>query len=319
MCANGIIQKMLSLLAKSSAVPRFIARLSAPAHRVVIPINRTQFRCISTNVIPCDVVNSTEANFRYDISAPTIFQFDDSPSSQHYAVQPQDSTTLDVTWLNAADCTNNDLIERLIYVSNYCTADAAAIESEQFDAFVDTFTAAVGDFSENEFMAALQVFSRLPMVVPVSYNVRNYTELWMCFDDHCGHWSQKWSNEKLLIACDIWSTSPLRRKSKFCSVASRKLLKRSKYLPAKQYLQAIEFVVACDKALDDKTPFIKDLERILDEISVGEVGTVCGILKQSHTSRLSKMELIDRIVAKTLREDNFEAIDDKALKNLLGV
>lgn len=265
------------------------------------------------------MLQSHDSNFRFDHKATTIFQFDDSPSTEQYTVPAITDDAVDTAWLNATDCTNNELVERLIYVSNFCAADCMAIERTDFDAFVDTLTARLPEFGENEFIAALQVFIRMPNKSADTFNVRNYVELLMAFDDITGFWTQKWTNEKMLIACNVWMHMHLRRKLRCCHVASKKLLKRAKHLPAKQFVQAMTFRKALGKGVDEKTPFIKDLERILDDVSVAELGILCGVLEKSKTSRLTKPELLHRILAKILAEPSLDAIGDKPLYHLICV
>lgn len=308
-----------SVLTNNTICPKIFSRLLIPSIRISRPYSSIQSRLIATDVVPCDLLKTSESNFCYDIKASTIFQYDDGPASQQYAVRAIAEDTPDTTWLNAANCTNNELIERLIYISNLCATDPSAIERTDFDTFIDTFTARLSEFSENEFMAALQVFFRIPTKYCYTMDVRNYVELWMAFDDISGHWAQKWTIEKLLNACSVWVTSHLRRKSKFCHVASKKLLKRAKHLPAKQYLQAMSFVKTLGKSVEDKAAFIKDLDRILDDVSVEELSNLCRLIKSNSPSRLSKPDLISRIIAKIVQDPNLDAVDDAAFYYLTCV
>lgn len=305
-----------ALVSKYPALPRNFARFSSRKSESLTYGHFAQF--FSAKEFACEVVQCKDSVFRFDIDAPTIFQFDSGSATNTFCVPSVEIDVVDDVWLNAKDCSHAALIERLIYVAAICAKDPNAIQREEFDAFVDSFTANLVDFDENEFIAALQVFSRVPMRES-SLNVRNYTELWMAMDDHSAHWAQKWPTDKLMFACDVWMRIPFRRKSSFFHIAHRKLLRRAKTLPPKQFLEAMFIFRSTGKELEEKTPFIKDMERVLDDISVAELATLSRVLDNCDTQRLSKPDLITRVIEKVLHEPNLADISNRALSSLLKV
>lgn len=285
-----------------------------------------QTQCTS-GVVPCNIVKINEHHYRFNIEAKAIVQFDDVPLHPDYEIPPLNGPELNAKWLNDPSCSNKELIERLIFVSNYCKENEQEITSTEFDAFVDNFTARLANFTENELLAALQVFSRMPQPDKKGYtlNDRNFAELWMALDDSCGHWSQRYPIDqlmhKLLLFCDIWKEISLRRQSKFAQAACRKIFKRAKMLGPAQYVQGILFTLKIGKYLytENKTLFIKDLDRLLDDLSVNDMGILCGSLAKENSFRLTKTDLIHRIIAKVEQEKNFDAFDGRSFFYTLSV
>lgn len=288
------------------------------AHQTIRFLQKTvpQQNVINAKPITYEI-KQIDSDFRYKREPYfSIYQFDSSPSIN--SISTFTGIELDTTWLNKPECTNQELIERLLFVSNYCLEHEYEITSTTFDTFVDNFVGKLHEFNENELIAALQIFSRMPKR-GYSFRDRNFIELWMALDDNCGFAIQNWDIDQLLNVCDIWMSIIMTRRSKFVQITCRRFIKKAQMMTIKQYVRAMQFSGNLDLFIEEKTPFMKHLDNILDKISLEETGIVCGVVDLKESGRLTKVDMIHRLIAKVIHEEHLDKVDDKSLYNVLRV
>lgn len=263
----------------------------------------------------CDIVKCSNANFRYDKNAKSLFQFESSPLINVHDISTANGH-LDAAWLNNPDVTNEELVERLNFVSNYCREHDISITSEDFDKFIDNLTQKLSEFNENEVIAAVQIFSRMPLEA-VTRNSRNFVELWMALDDHTARCAMQWDIDRMLAVCDVWIGIPLAKKTRFVKMICNKFAKERKNLPAQQLVRAVSFSNSMQKFDENNINFEKDLERVIDELSLDEVSRLCYTFNKSK-ARVQKVSLARKILDKCIAEDT-KGLEDVDLKRLVEV
>lgn len=260
------------------------------------------------------IINVSEINHEYDKTAGAILQFETSPliGTDRFDVKAQSS----LEWLN--DCsqsTHQELIERLNCLSNYCHAANVPITSTEFDSFVDIFTKRLLDFNENEVIASLQIFARMP-IDKMKLGERNFHELWAAIDDNCARSAMEWDVGKRLAVCPIWSGVPVARKGKFAQMICNKFKQDLNDLSAKEMVAAVIFMNNTAQFIDNRA-FEKNFNRVLDDLTVDDIGLLCCVFNRENYS-IHQSELIERLLSRVLAE-NIDDMPDRALRQILKV
>lgn len=280
-------------------------------HSTIIP------QCASPATLVSYDIQPISGKFHYTSDLQSIIiQFTSSPVIR--AITSDVGGELDIDWLNSAECTNEELIERLLFVGNYCLHKNVLLTSTTFDTVVDNFCQKLPNFNENEIIASLQVFAKMP-ISEFTLNDRNFTELFMALDDHCGFCIRNWNCDQLLTIWDIWVTIPHMKASKFIKTVGRRFLQFTHGMTPQQYVQCMDNLAKLRRFVDEKTPFMKHFEQKIDELSAEEVGIVCGVLDLNDSGRLTKLDLVENIMNKIIAEDNLDAVSNKSLYNSLSV
>lgn len=111
------------------------------------------------------IFNGLDEKYRYNRQSDVLVQFASSSVIGADIELNINGTSLDRAWLTAASYTNEQCIQKFIWLIAHLAAnsDSTCITSQDYDAFVDQFTERLSVFSENEVLAALQIFAQMPL------------------------------------------------------------------------------------------------------------------------------------------------------------
>lgn len=270
----------------------------------------------NTIKIPSVQLKCSDGNFRYKKFARNLVQFESSPSIELNDVTTAKGEALDQTWLNDPDLTNRQLIERLNFISNHCQQNNVSITSEEFDIFIDNLTRKMSDFHENEVIASLQIFSRMPFQNP-KINSRNFVELLTALDENCSRHAVEWDLDERLAVCDIWITVPMASKTKFSKLICEKLAEDFRYMNAGQLVQAVRVSNFLRRYIEKVHAFEQHFESAFDELSLESIGGLCYTYNLAN-SHVRTTEMVHKILRKAVEED-LSKLSDFSLGQLVKV
>lgn len=265
------------------------------------------------------IISGLEEKYRYDKTSDDFLQFDSSPVLGHGIVTEISDESLDLSWLNAPTNTNQECIQKFIHLANHLRKNAtASITSNEYDSFIDQLTAHLSQFNENEVIAVLQIFSRIPFPIDqMKLGTRNVRELFMALDDNSARCAMDWDTDKRLAVCAIWSVIPLAKKSIFIKMVLNKFQCDMDLLSAKQFLAALFFINSFNHFIDCLAGFQRNVNRLIDEMTLEDIGLICHTFNRAKF-RIHNSQLIDNILRRFV-EGNVDEVNDISLNQLVKV
>lgn len=270
----------------------------------------------NSNKIPSVLLKCSDGNFRYDKLARSLFQFESSPLIEVNDITTAKGEALDQIWLNDPDLTNRQLIERLNFISNHCHQNDVSITSEEYDIFIDNLTRKMSEFHENEVIACLQIFSRMPFKNP-KISSRNFVELLTALDENCSRHAVDWDLDKRLAVCDIWISVPMANKTKFSKLICEKLAEDLRYMNASQLVQAVRVSNFLRRYVEKVHAFEPYFASAFDELSLESIGGLCYTYNLVN-AHVRTTEMVHKILSKAVVEDLSE-LSDFSLGQLVKV
>lgn len=295
------------------------------ASKLVIAVARRQ--CASLSHAPAvakislktKICNSMEGKyeFHYDNSTDILLQFDSNPTLTLGVRCDDRELPIDVVWLNTPSKTNDEAIQKFIHLTEYLLSDASSsITSTEFDRFIDQFTESMSQFNENEMLAALQIFSRMP-IKQLRFSTRNFRELFMALDDNSARCAMDWDTDKRLAVCAIWNTIPSARKSKFIMMVCNQFVRNFNGMSVKHFVSAVVYMNLMYHSIEDLNAFQNDFLALIDDMTLNEILLVsCAFNRKNF--RITNTKLIDGIMRR-LVEDDLDDVKDGALHQLVKV
>lgn len=265
------------------------------------------------------IINGLEDKYRYDRASNALLQFDSSAMLlDKISLNVERVDALDLDWLNAPSTTNAERLERFNRLTSYLASNSEqiSITSTDFDAFIDQFTDRMSEFNENEVVAGLQIFARMPLERP-RMSTRNFRELFMAFDDNTARCAMNWDYDKRLAVCGIWSVIPLARKCKYITMVCNKFEARMNELTARQFVPAIFYMNALNHIIEDLPKFERNFNRLINDLTIDEIGLVCYAANRKDY-RLTNSQLVGNILRRFVT-DPLDDVKDIALIQLVKV
>lgn len=245
-----------------------------------------------------------------------LYEFDDETRNV-VAWQSSKLAQQTCTWNQPTDSYSNDeLIFAFKNLLSFCGTNGIPLSDRRFNEFIDNFAQRLQNFSLNQTIRALQIFSSYPLD-PDSVRQPNNIELFQAFDQACTTKSQDLLPDQLLFVSSIWMNIPLARRTYIVQLIGRLFNRYMKTFNAPQMTQALYFVNAMGQAIDDIRALENVLERNIDELTIEEFSSVLWTFARLET-KIEKQELKTKFFAYLDKQD-LSRLTDRNLTTVLTV
>lgn len=231
----------------------------------------------------------------------------------------QISTSIDITAdyfaeKNWSEESAIDILNSFKTLITYCRKTDTCISNSKFDLFIDTFTVKCFDFTDDQLIEALQIFTHLPESPAAT--TRNFIECWNALDDNCVDRLKDWSFEQALYVCDLWYQLKLAKINTFNWNAIRKIGRKIRKLTPHQLVQAMFYCNLLREPMIEVYEFEHNLMKCIDQLSLNEIGVMSMGFFKTQTS-IKSHDLLEIIFARLRTE--IETVPDITCVNILKV
>lgn len=233
---------------------------------------------------------------RYEIflpDSPCLYQFDDETRRLVKYERLESSKITD--WQNLPDGEINatNLIDAFEKMLKYSKSNGVSLTDEQFDQFVDRFTAYMTNFNGNELLRALQLFAKAELTKELVVQ-RNYVELHRAFDRQSTIQIAEMHVDQFMYLCSIWLEIPFYAKTYFTVCVSRLFNRRFKTMKPTQLPMAAYYLSRLQRPVDEVRELENHFNNAFDEMQIEDLAMMAWAFGKNE-SKLENVELRDRI------------------------